>query len=1266
MNRLSCCTFLPCFPRLFGPRLLALAVMMWHLGAFAQVQIPVSVWDSFVANSDGSWYEFDVNTANLPQGYVDPAVVQQKFNATDAFIGLRYKNTRFKYEANVPEVGMPGMLMFTPTGAANKNYQERVAIPKTKDQDYDPAREVAVRMDYFLVNNGPKTGNLETDLRTYHPEPHVKRNGLSTYLDQPGPGTNPVPDGQGAEFVLLSQYGPDTYQNNFPKGNKGDVYGQTLPQGFTTFDLTGQYETFNPNSTTYTQDRTVFAVGLYAHDVTDYDYQSQIYPCYPGTNIRLTVPSNQLIQNRFLIGLNTVTNGQSNKDGYFRWWMRIPSINNGQWFLAASLNNRDFTGDVAMQLANLGIGQYNGGNGKGYYLDDGTIGNGIWFQNMSAYYRNGSGGGSGPANTPPQVSLTSPQSGAKFNLGVPITFTANASDPGGSVAKVEFLMNGTTVIGTDNTAPYSVSWTPGGAANYTISARATDNQGLSTTSTVIAVSVTSTNTPPQITLNSPLNSAKVNLGTPVTITATASDPGGSITKVDFLMNGVSVIGSDNTAPYTMTWTPGSVGTYNISARATDNTGLTTTTTTAAVTVLVPSAQAPVVNFTSPANGASYQAGANVAMTATASDPDGSVVKVEFYQGNTLLGSDATSPYQFTWNAPPAGNYSLKAVAIDNAGLKTTSSVVAISVKSNQPQAPVVSVTSPAANTTFKVGDKVTIQVSATDPDGSIVQVRFFAGTTQLAFDNVAPYSYVWTVTTAGTYAISAAATDNGGQIATSAPVSIVVTPATTGGGGSGNTGTTKPTIQIIRPLNGSSYAAGSNIDGEAIASDPNGKIELVEFYMNGAKFRTEKVAPYTAPLLNVQPGSYSLMAICTDNTGDKDTAVVQYTVTGGAASNKPTVDIIKPLDGAKFNVGATVAVEAKASDTGGSITQVEFYLNGQKWRTEKVAPYTGTLSNVQAGSYVLMAIAYDNDGFRDTSIVNYTVGTGASNPQAPLVAIVTPITGSEYAEGATVEVLVNATDPDGSISKVDIFRDATLIQTEKVAPYTAKWSNAQPGVYTLRAIAYDNSGLSTSSAIVTVIVKGSKTPAVIGLTLDATPDQGLVVLNWGAQQEILVDQYRLSRSGDSVLYQAITDVAAVGTSPVPTTYDEIDLSPLAGAVAWYKLEAVAADGTILDTKVVKLDLSEPKVVEKWIIFPNPLSGDQPIQIWALLTQNVEVAVEIADVYGKVIHATTSLFSIGQNNLSVGLDSLSPGMYFFTLRNKQSGDVLDTKMFIKTP
>jgi hypothetical protein len=81
---------------------------------------------------------------------------------------------------------------------------------------------------------------------------------------------------------------------------------------------------------------------------------------------------------------------------------------------------------------------------------------------------------------------------------------------------------------------------------------------------------------------------------------------------------------------------------------------------------------PTVSLTSPASGAEYIAPASIALTATASDPDGSVTQVEFYQGSTLIGSDATSPYSVTWNNVPTGTYSLTAVARDNQGAMTVS------------------------------------------------------------------------------------------------------------------------------------------------------------------------------------------------------------------------------------------------------------------------------------------------------------------------------------------------------------------------------------------------------------------------------------------------------------------------------------------------------------------------------------------------------------------------------------------------------------------
>jgi unsaturated rhamnogalacturonyl hydrolase len=90
-------------------------------------------------------------------------------------------------------------------------------------------------------------------------------------------------------------------------------------------------------------------------------------------------------------------------------------------------------------------------------------------------------------------------------------------------------------------------------------------------------------------------------------------------------------------------------------------------------------QPPVTSITSPAPGAAYTTPVSFTINATATDPDGTIAKVEFYQGTTKLGESATSPYSFTWNNVPAGSYDLTVKATDNIGLITTSSTVAITV-----------------------------------------------------------------------------------------------------------------------------------------------------------------------------------------------------------------------------------------------------------------------------------------------------------------------------------------------------------------------------------------------------------------------------------------------------------------------------------------------------------------------------------------------------------------------------------------------------------
>jgi predicted RNA-binding Zn ribbon-like protein len=92
---------------------------------------------------------------------------------------------------------------------------------------------------------------------------------------------------------------------------------------------------------------------------------------------------------------------------------------------------------------------------------------------------------------------------------------------------------------------------------------------------------------------------------------------------------------------------------------------------------------PTVSMTSPANGAAFTAPATVSLAANAADADGTVVRVDFYQGTTLLFSDTTAPYAYSWTNVAAGTYSLTARAVDNLGAVTASSAVSITVTAPQ-------------------------------------------------------------------------------------------------------------------------------------------------------------------------------------------------------------------------------------------------------------------------------------------------------------------------------------------------------------------------------------------------------------------------------------------------------------------------------------------------------------------------------------------------------------------------------------------------------
>ena len=110
-------------------------------------------------------------------------------------------------------------------------------------------------------------------------------------------------------------------------------------------------------------------------------------------------------------------------------------------------------------------------------------------------------------------------------LGQTLTLSATAADADGSVSKVDFF-SGTTLLGTATAAPYQLSWTPAAAGAYTLTAKATDNAGVSTTSAALSLSVTASST----VLNPGFEADNAAVGAPSGWLTSGADPSADYTE----------------------------------------------------------------------------------------------------------------------------------------------------------------------------------------------------------------------------------------------------------------------------------------------------------------------------------------------------------------------------------------------------------------------------------------------------------------------------------------------------------------------------------------------------------------------------------------------------------------------------------------------------------------------------------------------------------------------------------------------------------------
>ena len=181
--------------------------------------------------------------------------------------------------------------------------------------------------------------------------------------------------------------------------------------------------------------------------------------------------------------------------------------------------------------------------------------------------------GGGTGNTAPTVSLTSPTAGQQFAAGASVPLAANASDPGGAVARVEFRVDG-NLVNTDTTAPYSFTATGLGAGSHSATAIAFDNgsPALSTMSTAVPFTIAGTTQASIV-----ANPTSVNLASGGTGTSTirlSAAPSASVT-VSLTRSGSTAISSN---PTTLTLTSSNWQT-GVPVTFTAATGTTTETST---------------------------------------------------------------------------------------------------------------------------------------------------------------------------------------------------------------------------------------------------------------------------------------------------------------------------------------------------------------------------------------------------------------------------------------------------------------------------------------------------------------------------------------------------------------------------------------------------------------------------------------------------------------------------------------------------------------
>jgi hypothetical protein len=341
---------------------------------------------------------------------------------------------------------------------------------------------------------------------------------------------------------------------------------------------------------------------------------------------------------------------------------------------------------------------------------------------------------------------------------------------------------------------------------------------------------------------------------------------------------------------------------------------------------------------------------------------------------------------------------------------------------------------------------VQLLADASDSDGNITKVDFYADGQLLGTDSSNAYTLAWTPVQTGTYQLTAVATDNSQTTTTSTPVEVVVVPSPPP---NPNPAPNPTRTNVALASNGGVATAVNVYDSLFLAGGANdGDRRGAQIGNNGGWMSR----PNTSPAW-LQVAFAGVRAI--------DTACVV-----GAQDNWRAP--IEPHAGTPFTLYGLL----------------DFVLESWSGSAWQPIPGTAVIGNTQvfrcltfpAISTSRIRVVVTRAADRYTRVIELEAWSAPAS-QPPVVTLVNATSGPITAGVTAVQLQADASDGDGTVTKVDFYANGDLLGTDASGAYTWVWTPAQAGTYQVTAVATDDSLAATTSTAVQVVVSpNSPTP----------------------------------------------------------------------------------------------------------------------------------------------------------------------------------------------